>query len=220
MFVNCFADVEIDDLHKIRDIYIVEWILAPALSASVGEWAALGEEDLGRALAAVFEEGVARIPEVPTSRSFCLEYIESQVGSISRCLRECADADDLQSVKPFMLNGKKFLRILSDYPGLEANLPDRWTSSRQVHLSRELLLSDAKLRRTFGDISAVKYDGLLNRATIEQDKVKAGFRFRVYGSKGQGELGIHWESDLEGHDFRVASIEVIKTGEQAAWGES
>ena len=136
MFVDCFSDVETDDLHTVRDIYIVEFMLAPMLSAFADEWRSFDKEELARTLTTVFEEGLAGISEPPASRSFCFDYITSQVDSIHKCLQECTDVDDLQSVKPFLLNGKKFLKILDQHPGLKAILPDGWSGSRQAQLSR------------------------------------------------------------------------------------
>ena len=209
MFVDCFSDVEIDDLHTVRDIYLVESILAPMLSAYVDEWRSLDKEELARTLTAVFEEGLAGISEPPASRSFCFDYIDSQVDSIHKCLQECTDPDDLESVRPFMLNGKKFLKVLGQHPGLKAILPDHWSGSQQVQLSRETLLSNDIVRETFGEVSELKYDGVATRPKIGEDKLSAGFGFQVSGSKCNGKVAVHWESDLECREFKVVSVELI-----------
>jgi hypothetical protein len=211
MFVDCFSDVETDDLHTVRDIYVVESILAPMLSAFVDEWRSFDKEELARALTTVFEEGLAHISGPPACRSFCFDYINSQVDSIHRCLQGCTDPNDLQSVKPFMLNGKKFLRILDEHPGLKAILPDRWAASRQAQLSREALLSSATVRQTFGEVFELRYDGLVAKPRIGKDKLSARFGFQVSGSKCNGKVAVHWESDLESREFKVVSVEIIRT---------
>ena len=210
MFVDCFSDVETDDLHTVRDIYLVESILAPMLSAYVDEWRSFDKEELARTLSTVFEEGLGRISEPPASRSFCFDYIDSQVDSIHKCLQECTDPDDLESARPFMLNGKKFLKIIHKHPGLKVILPDRWACSRQAQLSQDILLSNDTVRETFGEVSELKYDGVSTRPKIGEDKLSAGFGFQVSGSKCNGKVAVHWESDLEGSDFKVVSIDIIQ----------
>jgi len=210
MFVDCFLDLETDDLHTVRDIYIVESILAPALSAFADEWRSLDKEELARTLTTVFEEGLAGISDPPTCRSFCFDYINSQLDSIHKCLQDCTDPDDLESVKPFLLNGKKFLKVLDEHPGLKAILPDRWAGSRQAQLSREILLSNDTVRETFGEVLELRYDGLVTRTRIGEDKLSAGFGFQVSGNNGNGKVAIHWESDLEGHGFKVVCIEIVQ----------
>jgi hypothetical protein len=72
-------------------------------------------------------------------------------------------------------------------------------------------LSNDTVRETFGEISESKYDGLVTRPKIGGDKLSGGFGFQVSGSKCNGKVAVHWESDLECRDFKVVSVEVMET---------